>query len=82
MVLLVLRLCTLLGQCTGSRPKGWGISRALADCFAVGPEPIGRWRWGQEVRVAAGYNSTGDGNLGPWGSSAWPAFTSTLGFQT
>lgn len=65
MVLLVLRLSTLLGQCTGSRPKDRGISRALANSFGVGPEPTERRRWGQDIRVTAGYSSTGDGNLGP-----------------
>lgn len=68
-----------------------GIFRVLADSFGVGPEPIGRWRQGQEVRVAAGHNSRGEaraqnwdgnGNLGPGEAQHGQLSLSTLGFQT
>lgn len=63
----------------------WGpVSWLWPDCPGVGSEPTGRWRQGQEVRVAAGHNCRrgsgtqsrgGDRDLGSWGGSARPALT-------
>lgn len=65
-------------------PRVWSISGPWPDCPGVGSEPTGRWRWGWEVRVAAGHNGRAgagaqswgrDEDLGSWGGSARPALS-------